>query len=39
VVLLPWNVVSASSGRLTSNSNVNVPTSAIISSGRMIAGT
>jgi hypothetical protein len=36
---VPWNVVVASNGRLTSNSNVNVPMSAIISSGRAIAGT
>ena len=35
---LPWKVFSASRGRLTSNSKVNVPTSAIISSGRAMAG-
>jgi len=39
VVLPPWKVVRASSGRLTSNSNVKVPTMATISSGRAIAGT
>jgi hypothetical protein len=37
--VVPWNVVVASSGRLISNSNVNVPISAIISSGLAIAGT
>jgi hypothetical protein len=35
----PWKVVRASSGRLTSNSKVNVPMRAIISSGRAISGT
>src|ERR1700722_13349292 len=39
VVPVPWNVLVASSGRLTSNSKVSVPTTAIISSGRAIAGT
>jgi hypothetical protein len=34
---MPWNVVSASSGRPTSNSDSNVLTSAIRSNRRMIA--
>lgn len=39
VAAVPWNVVVASSGRLTSNSKVKVPTAAIMSSGRAMAGT
>jgi hypothetical protein len=36
---VPWKVSLASSGRLTSNSKVKVPTAAIMSSGRAMAGT
>ena len=37
MVLVPWNAFSRAAGRLTSNSTSCVPTSAIISSGRIIA--